>query len=168
MGNIGRLATLTAALLVLAGAAGVISVLGLFAGSDDRDTSRVAAVESPSDQAIARLQLLAESSPQNSESLAALGFAYLQKARESGDPAFYSKADGVFQKTLSLEPAIPFGLLGASAVSLGRHDFQQALAWADQAFEAAPGDPDAYAARGDALSRAWPLRGSARRLPGNA
>jgi len=151
MGNIGRLATLAAALLVLAGAASVISVLGLFAGSDDRDTSRVAAVESPSDQAIARLQLLAESSPQNSESLAALGFAYLQKARESGDPAFYGKADGVFQKTLSLEPAIPFGLLGASAVSLGRHDFQQALAWADHAFEAAPGDPDAYAARGDAL-----------------
>jgi tetratricopeptide (TPR) repeat protein len=150
MGHIGRLATLTAALLVLAGAAAFISALRSFGGPDDQDASRVAAVESPSDQAIARLQLLAESSPQNIEALAELGFAYLQKARESGDPAFYSKADDVFQKALNLDPADPSGLLGASAVALARHDFQQALGWAQRAHEAAPGDPDAYGALGDA------------------
>jgi tetratricopeptide (TPR) repeat protein len=151
MGNLGRLATLTAALLMLAGAAAFFSTVRLFGGSDERDAGRVAAVESPADQTIARLQLLAESSPHNIETLSALGFAYLQKARESGDPALYSKADGVFQKALTLNPTDSSGLLGASAVALARHDFQQALLLADQALVSAAGDPDAYAARGDAL-----------------
>jgi tetratricopeptide (TPR) repeat protein len=151
MGHIGRIATLTAALLLLAGAAAFVSALGFSRESDDREANRPPTVESPTDHAIARLQQRAEDSPQDAGELAELGFAYVQKARESGDPAFYSKADGIFRKALDFEPANASALLGASSVALGRHDFQQALVWAEQALEVAPGDPDAYSALGDAL-----------------
>jgi tetratricopeptide (TPR) repeat protein len=80
-----------------------------------------------------------------------LGFAYLQKARESGDPTFYTKADGIFERGVAIDPRDSSALLGASAVAAARHDFQRALERAQSALEAAPGDPDAYGAVGDAL-----------------
>jgi tetratricopeptide (TPR) repeat protein len=151
MGHLGRLAVIASALLTLAGAGAFFSALRLSGEADERDLSRADPFERSTDQAIARLQTRAGESEEGAEVLTQLGFAYLLKAREDGDPAFYSKADGVFTKALGMEPDGASGLLGASAVALARHDFQASLERADEALAVAPGDPDAFAARGDAL-----------------
>ncbi len=151
MGNPGRLTTLTAVLLILAGAAVFFSSTRLFTGADDGDDHRVAAVDSPTDRDVFRLQQRVTAAPQDLAALNALGFGYLQKARESGDPSFYSKAGGIFQQALAVDSRQPDSLLGASSVSLTMHDFPQALQWAQRALGSAPDDPDAYGAMGDAL-----------------
>jgi len=151
MGNLGRLTTLTAVLLILAGATAFFSSARLFSGADDGDNHRVAAVDSPTDRDVFRLQNRVAAAPQDLAGLNALGFGYLQKARESGDPAFYSKADGIFQQALAVDSRQPDSLLGASSVSLAMHNFPQALQWAQRALGSAPNDPDSYGALGDAL-----------------
>lgn len=147
----GRLATLTAILLVLAGAAAFSARTGTFVRSGDGDNNRLAAVESPSDRSIAGLQAQLAERPNDLQELTELGFAYLQKARESGDPTFYTKADGIFERVLATDPRDSSARLGASAVAAARHDFRRALEQAQNALEVAPGDPDAYGALGDAL-----------------
>jgi tetratricopeptide (TPR) repeat protein len=142
---------LIAVLLVLAGSAAFVSTTGIFGGSDEGDAARVSAVESPTDRAIAHLQQRLAGTPEDVPSLNGLGFAYLQKARENGDAAFYSKADGAFQKALNIDGCDQSALIGASAVETARHDFTQALTLAQQARELDPGDPDANGALGDAL-----------------
>jgi len=151
MGNLGRLTTLTAVLLILAGAAAFFSSTGLFSGADDSDAGSIVAVDSPTDRDVFRLQQRVATTPHDLTTLNGLGFAYLQKARESGDPAFYSKADGIFQQALAADSRHPSALLGASAVALARHDFEQALDWAERALVSDPDDPDANGALGDAL-----------------
>jgi len=151
MSNQARFAIFTAVILIVAGVAALLPVLGLLGGTDEREATRSADVESPTDRAVSQLQQQSQANPDEVVSLTQLGFAYLQKARESGDPAFYSQADGVFQKALALDPHDSSGLLGASAVAAARHDFGRALESAQRALETSPGDPDAYGALGDAL-----------------
>ena len=151
MGSMNRFAILTAVLLVLAGGAAFVSATGFLGGSDDGRAVRLPAAESPTDRAISRLQQRLSGTPGDASSLTELGFAYLQKARESGDTAFYGKADGIFQEALALDPRDPSGLLGASAVAAARHDFEQALGLAQQRLAEDPEDPDAQGALGDAL-----------------
>jgi tetratricopeptide (TPR) repeat protein len=146
-----RFVILTAVLLVLAGSAAFVSTTGIFGGSDEGDSARTPAVESATDRAIAELQQRLAGAPEDRTSLNDLGFAYLQKAREIGDPAFYTKADGVFQEALALDAGDQSALIGASAVAAARHDFTQALAFAHQARDLDPEDPNANGALGDAL-----------------
>jgi len=146
-----RFAILTAILMILAGSAAFASATGIFGGSDEGDGPRTAAVESATDRAIVELQQRLAGAPEDGASLNDLGFAYLQKARETGDPAFYTRADGVFQKALTIDARDQSALIGASGVAAARHDFTQALAFAQQARDLDPEDPDANAALGDAL-----------------
>jgi len=151
MGSMSRFAILTAVLLVLAGSVAFASATGIFGGSDEDPAQRISAVESLTDRAITQLQQRLGGNPDDVPSLNNLGFAYLQEARESGDPAFYSKADGVFQRALTINARDQSALIGASAVAAARHDFTQALAFAEQGRELDPEDPDANGALGDAL-----------------
>jgi tetratricopeptide (TPR) repeat protein len=151
MGSMNRFAILTAVLLILAGSTAFVTASGTFRGADDDLSPRIATVESPTDRAISQLQQLLAEAPHDAQSLNDLGFAYLQKARESGDPTFYGKADGVFQKALTIDASDQSALIGASSVAAARHDFTQALTFAQRAQELDPDDPDANGALGDAL-----------------
>jgi len=151
MGNNARLAILATVLLLLVGIAGIGSALDLFGGSNDVNVNRVPSFESATDSQLADLQQQVAGDPDDVERLGRLGFAYLQKARETGDPAFYTKAEGVFQRALSVDGDNPLALSGMSSVALARHDFQQALVWGQKALEQSPEDPDYYGAIGDAL-----------------
>lgn len=51
-----------------------------------------------------------------------LAAAYLQRVRETGDPSFYAKADGVLGT-----PRTPEALATAGELALARHDFREAL-----------------------------------------
>src|SRR5262245_33582200 len=53
---------------------------------------------------VARLQERLRSSPQDVEALGLLGLAYQQRARETGDPTWYTKAEGVLENALELAP----------------------------------------------------------------
>src|SRR5438874_988616 len=56
---------------------------------------------SVNEQAIAVLQEKLKHNEANPEWNAALGSAYLQKARETGDPAYYTKAEKLFDRALA-------------------------------------------------------------------
>jgi tetratricopeptide (TPR) repeat protein len=64
---------------------------------------------------------------------AQLAGAYLQKARETGDPGFYVRADGVLSRALARGPEDPAELIEAATLAAGRHDFRGALRLAEQA-----------------------------------
>jgi tetratricopeptide (TPR) repeat protein len=62
-----------------------------------------------------------------------LGAAYLQRARETGDPSYYGKAQSVFDEALSRDPQDVEALLGAGALANARHQFREALELGERA-----------------------------------
>ncbi len=72
---------------------------------------------------IAKLQSAVTRSPRREDLRAALAAAYLQRVRETGDPSFYARAEGVLER-----PRTPEGLATAGDLALARHDFRDALA----------------------------------------
>ena len=56
---------------------------------------------SGNERVIPKLQEKLKQEPENPEWNSALGLAYLQKARETGDPSYYTKADGLFDRALA-------------------------------------------------------------------
>jgi pentatricopeptide repeat protein len=82
---------------------------------------------------------------------AELAGAYLQKARETGDPSFYSRADGVLREALGRGPQDPDELTQAATLASGRHDFREALRLAERARTLQPASVAAYPVLVDAL-----------------
>jgi tetratricopeptide (TPR) repeat protein len=144
--------TLFTAVLMMVAAATVLLSFRPFGGSErDIDVS-VSPASSALDRQIAELQARAAARTQDTDPLTELGFAYLQKARENGDPALYSKAQGVFEQALALTPEDADVLTGLGAVALARHDFEAALEFGKQAVAFDFEDADAHAVVGDALT----------------
>ncbi|HEU0020639.1 MAG TPA: tetratricopeptide repeat protein [Dehalococcoidia bacterium] len=83
-----------------------------------------------------------------------LGISYLQKARETGDPSYYYRAEESLGRVLGVETNPSWlrarAMTGIGAAALGRHDFDQALAWAQHALEIDPSFASAYGVMGDA------------------
>ena len=69
---------------------------------------------------------------------AALGDTYLARARASGDPGFYSRAERAFGAALRRDPASVDGLVGAGTLAGLRHDFGAQLRLGNEARRAAP------------------------------
>jgi tetratricopeptide (TPR) repeat protein len=70
---------------------------------------------------------------------AALGEAYLQRARESGDPGFYSRAGRSFGAALRRDPRNVDAVLGAGTLAGLRHDFAEQLRRGQEAQRLVPG-----------------------------
>jgi tetratricopeptide (TPR) repeat protein len=104
--------------------------------------------EADTDARIARLQAAVRRGAPREAELAA---AYLQKARETGDPSFYERADRVLERALARGPADPAALIEAAALAAGRHDFRGALRLARRARPLAPASLAAYPVLVDAL-----------------
>jgi tetratricopeptide (TPR) repeat protein len=69
---------------------------------------------------------------------AALGNTYLARARSTGDPSFYSRAERAFRAALRREPRSVAGLVGAGTLAGLRHDFREQLRLGRQASSVAP------------------------------
>jgi tetratricopeptide (TPR) repeat protein len=82
---------------------------------------------------------------------AELAAAYVQKARESGDPGFYSRADRVLRRALARGPADAAELVEAGALAAGRHDFRGAERLARRARALEPASLAPYPVLVDAL-----------------
>ena len=75
----------------------------------------------------------------------------MEKARETGDGAFYGRAEAACQKALELAPNNYAALRLVSWVYSGQHRFREALAAARRALERDSRDPLNYGTLGDAL-----------------
>ena len=98
-----------------------------------------------------RLEDAARTRPGDAETNALLGLAYAQRARETGDAAFYSRADAVLRRARGLDPANVHALTGLGGIALARHRFAEALRIGRAAQAAAPGTASPYGVVGDAL-----------------
>jgi len=109
----------------------------------------VAGAVSRTDRGIGALQerLRQRSSPAGQTQLA---LGYLLKARETGDPTYYSRADGLLQQAYEQAPGDPDILIGLGTLALARHDFRAGLEWGRQASAVAPARAGAYGVIADA------------------
>jgi tetratricopeptide (TPR) repeat protein len=88
---------------------------------------------------ISLLQRAARDGDANAGVLAALGEAYLQRARETGDPGLYSRADRSFDAALRRDARNVDAVLGAATLAGLRHDFAEQLRRGRQAGQLVPG-----------------------------
>jgi tetratricopeptide (TPR) repeat protein len=107
---------------------------------------------STTDERISALQDHLRQAPNDSQSATALGLAYLQRARESSDPAYLTRADGILHQALELTPQDADTLIGLGSLAASRHQFQDALDLSQQALAANAYKSGAYAVQVDALT----------------
>jgi tetratricopeptide (TPR) repeat protein len=100
---------------------------------------------------IAGLQSALRAAPQNVSSLDLLGLAYQQRARETGDAAYYSKSEGVLERALALHPNDLLATSGLGSLALSRHRFRGALVLGRRARAISPTTARNYGVIGDAL-----------------
>ena len=140
----GAAAGLTAAVLFLGGA---------LHGSPRASSAAVAQPPAADDTAtqIAKLQGELRASRDDVRSLDALGLAYQQRARETGDPTYYTKSDEVLRRALRLAPRDLLATSGLGSLALSRHRFREALALGRRARLISPTTARNYGVIGDAL-----------------
>jgi tetratricopeptide (TPR) repeat protein len=80
-----------------------------------------------------------------------LGLAYQQRARETGDPTYYTKSEGVLRRALALAPNDLLATSGLGSLALSRHRFREALALGRRAVAISPTTARSYGVIGDAL-----------------
>jgi tetratricopeptide (TPR) repeat protein len=100
---------------------------------------------------VRRLQRNARVSPRDVKSLALLGLAYQQRYRETADPSYLSKSEGVLRRTLRLAPKNAVATSGLASLALSQHDFRRALVLGRRARTLAPGTARNLGVIGDAL-----------------
>jgi tetratricopeptide (TPR) repeat protein len=100
---------------------------------------------------IEELQAQLRSNPGDARSYALLGLAYEQRARGTGDPTYYTKADGVLHRALALEPRNLLATTGLGSLALSRHRFRDALSLGRKALRLSPTTALTYGIVGDAL-----------------
>jgi tetratricopeptide (TPR) repeat protein len=92
----------------------------------------------PSGDAVADAQAAVRAAPASAPTYAALGEAYLGRARATGDPGFYSRADRAFGAALRRDPGSVGALVGAGTLAGLRHDFTEQLRLGSEARRSAP------------------------------
>jgi tetratricopeptide (TPR) repeat protein len=106
---------------------------------------------SGNERAIPKLQQELKSEPDNPAWNSALGLAYLQKARETGDPSYYSQADQLFDHALAAKPKDIEAIVGKASLAMSRHEFQMARQYAEQAIGLNPDVAMTYGVLTDAF-----------------
>ncbi|MDQ2692089.1 MAG: hypothetical protein M3Y68_08675, partial [Chloroflexota bacterium] len=102
------------------------------------------------DTLIQTLQERLRQNPDDWQSYSQLGVAFLQKARETGDPAYYQRAEEALDQALSLQPSDYVSISARGALALARHDFVAALEWGEKAMRINPSRTYAYGVVADA------------------
>ena len=100
---------------------------------------------------VGRLQVELQADPSNERAFTLLGLAYEQRARETGDPSYYGKAQGSLERARQLDSSDPLVYSGLGSLALSRHRFRDALVMGRRARDLSPGSARAYGVIGDAL-----------------
>jgi tetratricopeptide (TPR) repeat protein len=93
---------------------------------------------SNADKYISELQEQIKDNSSNSSLYNMLGGAYLQKARETSDPEFYSLAEVKLKKAIELEPKNFEAMYLMGTLCLARHQFTAALEWGNKSIDLNP------------------------------
>lgn len=110
------------------------------------------------------LQAAVRENPDVATGYALLGDAYYQRARESGDPSYYSRAEGSFEAALDRDPREVTATIGMGTLALARHDFRRGLKLGERAAEWTPDLVRPYAVIADAQIELGLYRDAARVL----
>ncbi|WP_406447816.1 hypothetical protein OG782_02920 [Streptomyces sp. NBC_00876] len=103
---------------------------------------------------IATLQDRARRNPRDPVALGTLGLNYVQQAKITADPTYYSKAEEVLKRSLALESADNFAAMGGmAALEAARHNFSQGLDWAERAVAVNPYNATLYGTLADAYTQ---------------
>jgi tetratricopeptide (TPR) repeat protein len=128
------------------------------AGASALPAERVAAAFDPAFSSaqnaaslVLRLQHQIRQSPDDPASHALLGLAYQQRARETGDTAYYPRAETVLRRAVELDEENAVAFSGLASLALSRHQFGEALRLARRARALAPTEARTLGAIGDAL-----------------
>jgi len=81
----------------------------------------------PASERIATLESLVEAGAGGAATRTDLGEAYLQRARETADPAYYARAEKLFTDARAESPRDAGPVIGLGTLALARHDFRAAL-----------------------------------------
>jgi len=100
---------------------------------------------------IPQLQQQVRANPTGVVGLGLLGLAYQQRARETGDPSYYTKSEGVLHRALRYSPDDLVATGGLGALALSRHRFREALTLGQRAVALSPSTARGYGIVGDAL-----------------
>jgi tetratricopeptide (TPR) repeat protein len=102
------------------------------------------------DQAVWSLQEAVGEAPQRADYYGQLATAFLQKARETGDPTYYEKANQAVQEGLKRDPQDLDSLISKGVLLLGQHRFREALQLGTEAQALYPQVPRIYGIIADA------------------
>ncbi|AZQ33720.1 tetratricopeptide repeat protein [Streptomyces cyaneochromogenes] len=103
------------------------------------------------DTGVSSLQAHLRDQPRDFVGWSTLGLAYVEQARTKGDPSRYPQAEQAFKRSLALKSDNDQALAGRAALAAARHDFEDALKYADQALKVNPYSERALCTRVDAL-----------------
>ncbi|MFL5689636.1 MAG: tetratricopeptide repeat protein [Chloroflexota bacterium] len=106
---------------------------------------------SPTVAAIARLEAAVSADAADESAQRDLGFALLQRIRETADPSLYAPAGAAFEAARRLAPDDALVLAGIGGLQLGKHEFGDALATGRTSIALSPGLASAHAVVVDAL-----------------
>jgi len=110
---------------------------------------------SETDNQIQALQEHVKEAPGDYAGYDGLGSAFFQKARETGDIAYYALAEQTLNKALALAPQdfrASDPLVHMASVYMGEHRFSDALGFAQKAIGTGSGNLAAFAIEGDAYT----------------
>jgi tetratricopeptide (TPR) repeat protein len=109
-----------------------------------------AAPWSRTERELSSLQESVRDNPKNGRNKTLLGTTYLQKARETGDPTYLSKAEQLFKQALDLNSNDFEAMAGMGSLSLSRHQFWEALRWGEKGLVLNPWSAELHGVVGDA------------------
>jgi tetratricopeptide (TPR) repeat protein len=115
------------------------------------DVTRVQAATPPTVAEIGRLEAAVAADPSDAASQRDLGFALLQRIRETADPTLYVPAAAAFDAAQVLEPDDALVFAGIGGLELGKHEFADALVIGRRAVATSPNLSAARAVVVDAL-----------------
>ena len=153
--------------LAVLGVGGALLFGGLF-GSPGANPARAAAPVSAADSAalthllvglagnntqayIATLERRLAARPHDHDALLLVGLAYQQRARETGDPRFFTLSDRALHEARAFPADEPLAETGLASLAVSRHRFASAVPLARTALHADPENAVAYGALGDAF-----------------
>lgn len=102
------------------------------------------------ERAITKQETILKRAPHDLAALNTLAIAYIQKARETGDLAWYVKGRKTLQTAVEIEPESSTSLHNLAYVCTIFHEFGDAIKLANQAISIDPSDAEAHGVLADA------------------
>ncbi|WP_067472465.1 tetratricopeptide repeat protein [Nocardia amamiensis] len=139
------------ALLLIGLIAAIVSATALM---PDRSPTTEPIPADPLAAQIAQMREQQDRLPGNATGWAALGAAYVELARITGDPENYGQAQRALDRSLELQPEENAeALIGLGALANALHDFTAARGYGEQALALRPNSADVYGILIDALTQ---------------